>query len=341
VDIDSNAENPDGLSWATAFPSIQQGIDAAYEEIPDPREHYKERYIVHTPYDYCEVWVAEGRYEVHRGNDDDTIAVMPGIHLYGGFAGNEKSLEQRDLEKHQTRIDAQSASGGRPKHLMTYEEDRKRHKGIQSSVIDGFTFIDTIDLERWHWTEIKQPTIAIYSYAGKGLTISNCRFMGLVGTCIKASPIFLNIQNCEFIGNYHPENYKTVQTSELFFLLVQGCKFEKNLSEIGVGGIGANGIRVVVRDCLFKENKGLYPGWASSMVNACNARVERCIFIRNQSQGVSPGDHNCNSTVKSSLFIGNRGIPSGAVSSTRSNMRILTACSMETLAWKQEQCTRR
>ncbi|HEY3268395.1 MAG TPA: right-handed parallel beta-helix repeat-containing protein, partial [Armatimonadota bacterium] len=73
--------SPDGLSWATAFPTVQQGIDAA------------------QPGD--EVWVAAGTYP-------ENITLKSGVALYGGFMGNERSRDPRDPSVNISLLDGQS-----------------------------------------------------------------------------------------------------------------------------------------------------------------------------------------------------------------------------------------
>ena len=70
----------DGLSWSTAFDSLQDALDVA--AVPD------------------QVWVARGRYRPDRrltpaDPRSVTFWVPNGVNLYGGFAGNETSLEER------------------------------------------------------------------------------------------------------------------------------------------------------------------------------------------------------------------------------------------------------
>ncbi|HEY3266718.1 MAG TPA: right-handed parallel beta-helix repeat-containing protein [Armatimonadota bacterium] len=73
--------SPDGLSWATAFPTVQQGIDAA--QAGD------------------EVWVAAGTYP-------ENITLKSGVGLYGGFVGNEESRDPRDPSVNISLLDGQS-----------------------------------------------------------------------------------------------------------------------------------------------------------------------------------------------------------------------------------------
>ena len=67
----------DGRTWAAAKKHIQAAIDAASAG--------------------DEVWVAAGTYS-------ERLAVKAGLALYGGFAGNEGAIGERDLSANETVI---------------------------------------------------------------------------------------------------------------------------------------------------------------------------------------------------------------------------------------------
>ncbi len=93
----------DGTSWASAFGSIQEALDAAVEKSG------------------VEIWVAEGTYT----SDIDPVAVMkPGVSLYGGFAGTENARDNRDAEIHPTVIDGEGV--------------RRCIHGADNAALDGF-----------------------------------------------------------------------------------------------------------------------------------------------------------------------------------------------------------
>ncbi len=75
---DDAAPGGDGLSWATAYDTLPPALTAA-----QPGDH---------------IWVAAGTYV---GNF--TLAL--GVEMYGGFAGTETLLEQRDWTTHETILD--------------------------------------------------------------------------------------------------------------------------------------------------------------------------------------------------------------------------------------------
>ena len=84
VNNQTNGSIYDGKSWETAFLTIQEGIDNADSIYSD--ENSKE------------VWVSAGTYV-------ECITMKSVILLYGGFSGDETSLEQRDWSTNITIID--------------------------------------------------------------------------------------------------------------------------------------------------------------------------------------------------------------------------------------------
>jgi hypothetical protein len=75
----------DGLSWATAMNDLQAALAAA-----TPRSGVNQ------------VWVAEGNYTPSSSDATVSFALRNGLALYGGFAGSETSLGQRDIDSHPT-----------------------------------------------------------------------------------------------------------------------------------------------------------------------------------------------------------------------------------------------
>jgi hypothetical protein len=83
----------------------------------------------------CEVWVAAGVYTPTDVLDIDASFVLPQeIALYGGFAGDESSREERDWQIHETILSGELGDPGDP-------EDNVRHVVLAAddARLDGFT----------------------------------------------------------------------------------------------------------------------------------------------------------------------------------------------------------
>jgi len=93
---------PDGLTWATAFNTVQAGIDAA------------------QPGD--EVWVAATNYF-------ENLTLKAGVALYGGFRGDETALDQRSWAQQVTILDGRQSNS-----VVIIQEG-----ATNTTRIDGFT----------------------------------------------------------------------------------------------------------------------------------------------------------------------------------------------------------
>ena len=147
----------DGSSWENAFRTIQPAIDAA-----TANEGW--------------VWVADGVYEsAVYGYDRYRLQLIGAIHLkprvmlFGGFSGNETSLNQRDPESHETVIIAAT--------------EIVRCRGVfmdHETLIDGFTIRDS----------------GFFDYSDGGTAD------WITGGGIKTGNWFAIIRNNRFHGNY-------------------------------------------------------------------------------------------------------------------------------------------
>lgn len=121
----------DGSSWATASNDIQTMINelAAKEG-------------------GGEVWVAAGMYvPAHKAADTDksdeattdsdkAFVLKRDVKLYGGFAGNEASLDERDFEANETILHGKLNDADRVYHILIVAGD------IGDAWIDGFTILE-------------------------------------------------------------------------------------------------------------------------------------------------------------------------------------------------------
>ncbi len=154
VDGESGDDALDGGSWITAKATITAALDAAEAE-NDPGG--------------CQVWVRAGTYlpTTFDGDRATSFELRPSVGLYGGFAGTEDTLEERDVLLNETFL---SGDIGIP----TEDDDNSYHvvRGADAARLDGFR----IRGGRANGTtgdEIHGG--GLYHLAGD-LVVANCRF---------------------------------------------------------------------------------------------------------------------------------------------------------------------
>jgi hypothetical protein len=111
------------LTWATPLESVKEGIDSA-ESAQEP----------------CQVWVAKGIYYIYESSPKDTVQLKSNIGLFGGFAGTETSLEQRDWFENETVLHAGKGrqEGERVSNVVTCDIPAGGVREIDTE-INGFT----------------------------------------------------------------------------------------------------------------------------------------------------------------------------------------------------------
>lgn len=87
---------PDGESWLTAFRTVGDGLLISNS---NPQIH--------------EIWIADGNYKVTSTTKRDTsFFINKSITIYGGFAGTETSIAQRDILNHATVLSGDIGNAG-------------------------------------------------------------------------------------------------------------------------------------------------------------------------------------------------------------------------------------
>ncbi|HEY3241806.1 MAG TPA: hypothetical protein VGM03_00515, partial [Phycisphaerae bacterium] len=106
------APGGNGASWATAYNNLQTALTTA----PIPSQ----------------IWVAAGTY-LPGLTPFDSFQLRNGVELYGGFSGNETSLDQRDPQDHVTILSGDLPMGFDVCHVVD-------GSGTDATaVLDGFT----------------------------------------------------------------------------------------------------------------------------------------------------------------------------------------------------------
>jgi parallel beta-helix repeat protein len=138
VDCDATG-GPNGSSWPNAYTDIQDALN-------DPCLAYGD-----------EIWVAEGVYKPTLTR----FLLVDGVEMYGGFAGDETSLEERDYEQNKTYLSGDLGGGNQSSRIVL------TNNGVgAATILDGF--------------EITGGYRGIYSYQSEEI-ISNCVISGNSG----------------------------------------------------------------------------------------------------------------------------------------------------------------
>jgi len=297
--VDANASGAGtGRSWNDAYVDLQEGLANAL--------------------DSDEIWVAEGSYRpgITRA---DTFQLRNNVALYGGFAGTETSIGQRDVNVHQTILNGDllgddyhrfvnghavwSGLGDNSHHIVT-------GSGTDATaVLDGFVIA-----HGYAWPNgFEGPDIQ----AGGGIIIRD------------GSPTISNTKIDGSSGQYGGGAYVDQGGAPAF----TNCEFFENSSDIGYGGaMHITGSSSVTFDnCHFQGNAAigtqspagyggaLYVNFGSTATITGSSFVGNITGYRTNTTGgatstkggaiLAGGDI----SVRDSSFIGNRSHNGGAI----------------------------
>jgi len=239
-----------------------------------------------------QIWVAAGTYK------PDTISgflMSPGVQLFGGFAGTEANLSQRNPLTNITILSGDITGDDVAGNFTMNRADNSLHviwvRGtdtISQAVIDGFNI-------RNGQTKATSTTTPDVGRGGGVFTqtkaaIRNCVFTangGFNGAAIAATGAGASsaiVRNCVFDGNFTGERsivyFQSLRNGQL-----RRCTFQNNTT--GRGSFMAEGSRNIIADsCLFTRNKTtgtlLAPG-IYTLGSAAN--ITNCTFTDNKAAG--------------------------------------------------------
>jgi predicted outer membrane repeat protein len=238
--------NNDGSSWADAYTDLNTAI-------------------ANAPAD-GEIWVAAGTY-LPSGSSarSATFFINKNLRLYGGFAGTETQLSERNPESNLSLLSGDVNGDDRVSNDSLLNRDDNVFHIMQigtlpdsTSLIDGFTFTG--------------------GYAD-GLTQDDRRG-GAIHTQSE-----MQIRHCVFRENYSDNRGGALYAngSETAGLRVTNCTFEKNLSNNRAGALSFVRVpRYRVDSCDFVENRSQQAaGTTSALAGAARTLNSSGTFFRN------------------------------------------------------------
>ncbi len=261
----------DGSSWSNAFTSL----DAALNIVgPDQA-----------------IWVASGTYKPSNPAPSNSFLVPGGAGLYGGFAGTETALNQRNLALNFTILSGDLAGDDISGKFDIKRSDNVQHVVIvfssgstDKAVIDGFIIRGGQTL-----TGAANPDLSRQGggvIAGSTMTMRNCTIRdnfgdwgaGLIALGLESDGIVLD--NCLFEANKALEQ-GIVLLSQTPTGEVNRCIFRNNVTNRGA--LYPNGTTAITIDsCLFEGNNAAGNFGGAMFSWQANWTLTNSIFRKNK-----------------------------------------------------------
>lgn len=240
VDAASTAISPDGKSWVTAFPTIQQALAISERG--------------------TQIWLAPGVYQ--PGNDpNSSFEINVGVTLMGGFTTKNTYYFERDPEKNVTTLSGEIGTASQldnTQHIIKCISTDANFDGLK--IIGGYT------------RDISNGAGMHIDGNDKRIIITNCTFennVAVIGTlpqppgsgnggggAIYARCGTLIVNNCKFINNATNGCGGAINFECPSYCYINNSYFTTNSSETGGAIYLVNyGLQQpIIRNCVFSGN---------------------------------------------------------------------------------------
>lgn len=263
----------DGTSWPTACRFLQDALDltAAGDE----------------------VWVAAGTYypddgaSVTTGDRAASFTLKQDVKLYGGFAGGESAIEQRNPVTNAATLSGEiwTESIYWSLHVITLAGNATLN-GI--NVVKGNANGDANPFDRGGG--IYAPSVGEVAINGCTFTDNRAAYGGALYSLSSVT-----VKHSAFVGNQTASTtprggaiYVAGSASAPVWLAARSCAFSGNIASIPSGGGGAIAsgtyASISADSCEFSNNSASNGGaiFASSTVSSFSTNLTNCIFSNNQ-----------------------------------------------------------
>ncbi len=262
----------------------------------------------------AQIWVAKGNYK--PGGAAPTITdffTLPhDLELYGGFAGTESMLGDRDVDLNETILSGDHNEDDLPNDYTTNRTDNAQHimwltdTITNATIIDGFTFVSGTTADDTASGNDRRGG-AILTYGAP--IIRNCKFeqnFGWFGGAIyprQSGASGTQILDCFFANNgggFGAGMYMVTATG----IVVQNCDFAGNKAERSGGGIYQASINSTIDSCTFLDNVALDGRGGGIYSSNSSYNLTEGNFSGNISMGSTGGAiHNTNGGTPATISI--------------------------------------
>lgn len=341
VFVNQAATGPEsGTSWSGGFRLLQKALDAA-AEFPQIES----------------IWVARGHYHPSKPTDaaiarTRTFSISQGLTLYGGFAGTETSIGQRNPAINETMLCGDLFDNDQGGFEDASRSENCLHVvsmryNVLRPTLDGFT----IKGGRAVPTSGSSPLLGdgggglLLRYSGGKFV--NCRFTGnharnYGGALYGSSPDDIEFVNCKFMDNVADGGTVSlsrpgggaIHLSSSGSVALEGCEFRNNLvnGESPSGGaMTFSGESLALSHTLFQGNKATstvdYPGSYGGAVYLYRGDLAAtdCEFRQNEADraGVIDSSESETSNFTRCSFVSNKAYDSYSVGDLSSGGSVL------------------
>ncbi len=246
---DSAVGANDGSTWEDAFNDLQDAIATA---------------AAHA--DITEIWIAAGTYKPDGASPGDrtlSYLLIPGVAIYGGFAGIENQRSQRDWKTNIADLNGDLADddGDNLNPDSTRRKNNSLHV-IDATGADATAILDGVTVSHGNASVGPFP-----NHTGGGLW------------CVNVSP---TVRNVTFYRNTAWNSGGAVSCVNGGSATIEDCTFNENFAQWGGGGLSVVDATPVIRRCRFIKNNTAGDGGGLRLANlSAPLTVVNGVFLNN------------------------------------------------------------